>query len=79
MSPTVLRVGPYRFYFYSGDGSEPRHVHIERDEKVAKFWLNPVRMQNSGGFRPAELRQIQCLIEENQTKLMESWDDYFND
>ena len=79
MSPTILKIGPYRFYFYSGDGSEPYHIHIERDEKVAKFWLNPVRMQNSGGFRPAELRRIQSLVEENQTELMESWDDYFND
>ena len=78
MSPTVLRIGPYRFYFYSGDASEPYHIHVERDNKVAKFWLNPVRMQNSGGFRSAELRRIQRLVEENQKELMESWDDYFN-
>lgn len=33
--PTVLRVGPYRFFFYSGDGDEPRHVHVERGEGAA--------------------------------------------
>jgi hypothetical protein len=43
--PTVLRVGPYRFFFvYSGDGNEPAHVHVEHDASVAKFWLAPVRL-----------------------------------
>jgi len=50
--PTVLRPGPYRFYFYSGDGGEPAHIHIKRDENTAKFWLDPVRLQDSGGFGP---------------------------
>jgi hypothetical protein len=45
--PTVLRAGPYRFFFYAGDREEPPHVHVERDEKVAKFWLDPVRLQNA--------------------------------
>jgi hypothetical protein len=35
--PTVLRIGPYRFYFYSHDGAEPRHIHVERDGQSAKF------------------------------------------
>jgi len=41
--PTVLRAGPYRFFFYSSDAAEPPHVHVERDENTAKFWLSPVR------------------------------------
>jgi hypothetical protein len=56
--PTVLRVGPYRFFFYSGDGAEPPHIHVERDEHVAKFWLDPVRLARSGGFKAAELRDV---------------------
>ena len=76
--PTVLRVGPYRFFFYSGDGDKPPHVHVERDSSVAKFWLTPVRLQNSGGFRSQELRNIHRLVEEHQTKLLESWDEYFS-
>lgn len=35
--PTVLRIGPYRFFFYSGDGGEPPHIHVERDDAIAKF------------------------------------------
>jgi hypothetical protein len=43
--PTVLRSGPYRFFFYTGDGGEPPHVHVERDDCEAKFWLDPVRLE----------------------------------
>lgn len=75
--PTVLRTGPFRFFFYAGDRNEPHHVHIERDDKVAKFWLNPVRLQYSGGFSRKELRQVHNIIEENQTALLEAWNDYF--
>jgi hypothetical protein len=42
--PTVLRIGPFRFFFYAGDGNEPAHVHVERDDGEAKFWLEPIRL-----------------------------------
>jgi hypothetical protein len=52
--PTALIVGPYRFFFYSGDGGEPPHIHVERDQHVAKVWLDPVRLARTGGFgRPS--------------------------
>lgn len=50
--PTVLREGPYRFFFYASDREEPPHVHVERDRQTAKFWLQPVRLERSGGLRP---------------------------
>ena len=42
--PTILRQGPYRFFFYAGDRDEPVHVHVERDDSIAKFWLDPLRL-----------------------------------
>jgi hypothetical protein len=76
--PTVLIIGPYRFFFYSGDRNEPLHIHVERDNQTAKFWLQPVRLQNSGGFKSKELSGIQALIEENQGKFVEAWNEYFS-
>ncbi|PYP84383.1 MAG: DUF4160 domain-containing protein [Blastocatellia bacterium AA13] len=76
--PTVLRNGPYRFFFYAGDRDEPPHVHVERDKDIAKFWLDPVRLQNSGGFSRTELNRIQKLVEENKPDLLRSWNEYFN-
>ena len=70
--PTVLRVGPYRFLFYAGDRDEAAHAHVECDDDVAKFWLDPVRLQRSGGFRRAEIRRIQRLVEQNREWLLRS-------
>ena len=75
--PTILRIGPYRFFFYAGDRDEPLHVHVERDENVAKFWLNPIRLQSSGGFARREINRIHQLIMEHQDKLVEEWHEYF--
>ena len=75
--PTVLRVGPYRLFFYAGDREEPVHIHIQRDDNVAKFWLEPIRLQSSGGFRRQELNEIQRIIAENKQQLVDSWHDYF--
>jgi hypothetical protein len=77
--PTVLRNGPYRCFFYAGDREEPPHVHVERDVNVAKFWLDPVRLVGSGGFRSAEIRRIQRLVEEHREELLRSWNEFFND
>ncbi len=76
--PTVLRVGPYRLFFYSVDRDEPEHVHVERDDNVAKFWLDPVRLHRSGGFGRTTIRQIQRMVEEHRTSLLEAWHDYFH-
>lgn len=75
--PTVLRVGPYRFFFYAGDRDEREHVHVERNDKVAKYWLDPVRLRASGGFSRVEITRIQKMVEENQTELREAWNAYF--
>lgn len=76
--PTVLRLGPYRFFFYAGDRDEPEHVHVQRDDKIAKYWLQPVRLQRSGGFGRAELSRIEKITQEHRDRLIEAWNDYFN-
>ena len=45
--PTVLKIKAYRFFFFSLEGDEPPHVHVEQDEKTAKFWLRPVNLASS--------------------------------
>jgi hypothetical protein len=75
--PTVLRNGPYRFYFYSHEPGEPPHVHVDRNECSAKFWLQPISLAYNRGFRPRELRQLQELVEQHQAELWEAWNEYF--
>jgi Domain of unknown function (DUF4160) len=75
--PTVLRVGPFRFFFYAGDGGEPPHVHVERDDCEAKFWLDPVRLERSHGFGRRDINRIRSLVEEHLPELLESWNEFF--
>ena len=77
--PTVLRSGPYRLFFYSGDREEPRHVHVEHDANIAKFWLDPVRLAHSGGFARAEIKRVETLVREHAGQLRQAWDEYFTE
>ena len=76
--PTILRIGPYRFFFYSNEQGEPAHIHVQRDRMLAKFWLNPVSIAGSTRFSPRDLRKIEELVVENRDTLMESWNEYFS-
>jgi len=75
--PTIITKGPYRLFFYASDRNEPHHVHVERDDMIAKFWLYPVRISSSFGFSRIELTKIHKMIEENEGLLMEAWNEYF--
>ncbi len=75
--PTVLRVGPYRFFFYSNEGCEPAHVHVAASGKEAKVWLATLELASSYGFRPHELGEILRIASENRTLLLEAWNGYF--
>ena len=75
--PTVLRASGFRFFFYSLEGSEPSHIHVEYGEKVAKFWLDPVSVAESHGFRSHELNRICAIVIENRSKFQEAWNAHF--
>jgi hypothetical protein len=76
--PTVLRSGPYRFFFYAGDRDEPPHVHVERNDCEAKYWLDPVRLACSHGYSAKEIRHIERRIVENQQILLDGWNEFSN-
>ena len=69
-------VGPYRFYFYSFDCNEPKHVHVRRERKVCKFWLEPVVLASNDGFAAQELNRIRRLVMENLQRILEAWDEH---
>ena len=76
--PTILRIGPYRFYFYSNEKGEPPHIHVQRERFLAKFWLNPVSLAGSNRFASHELRSIQKHVEESRETFLEAWNEHFN-
>jgi hypothetical protein len=75
--PTVLRIGPFRFYFFSHEPNEPPHVHVDRDAATIKVWLEPVEVAKSRGFRAHEIGGIVKMVEDNRERLLEAWHEYF--
>jgi len=75
--PTVLRVGPYRFFFYSNEGREAPHIHVHRESRLGKYWLDPVSLASSVGFAAHELGTLLLLVEQHKTQLKEAWNEYF--
>lgn len=74
--PTILRIGPYRFHFYTREPGEPAHIHVERDDKEAKFWLQPLALARNYGFASHELSDLAKLVQTHQAFLMQKWHEY---
>jgi len=75
--PTVLRLRGYRFFFFSNEGAESPHIHVETAGRYAKFWLDPVALARSVGYNPRELRRLHELVLENRDLLEGKWHEYF--
>lgn len=76
--PTVLRVGRYRFFFFSNEGREPPHIHVKAEGDEAKLWLNPVTLAANYGFNGRELTRIQRLTEAHRDELLEAWNEHLS-
>jgi len=73
--PTVLRIGPYRFHFYSNEGNEPPHIHIRFEGNECKYWLEPIALAKNRGIKAHELNEIEKLVFENQTHLIAKYNE----
>ena len=76
--PTVLLFQQYRFYFYSRENNEPSHIHVEWGDKLAKYWLRPVKLASYKRFRAHELTQVRRLVEEHREAFESAWHEYFD-
>lgn len=75
--PTVLRLVGDRFFFFSNEGDEPPHVHVERQDAYAKFWLDPVSLARPRGFSAHELTRLRKMVEEHRAEFLERWGEHF--
>ena len=76
--PTVLRDGPYSFVFFSSDRGEPVHIHVKRERRVAKFWLDPIELATNRGFSEPELNDIERLVRQHEQTLRQGWHEHFD-
>lgn len=75
--PTVVRIGPCRFFFDGNEGREPAHIHVRRDRQLAKFWLDPVALARSRSFAAHELTPREALVTEQRDAFLEAWHAFF--
>jgi len=75
--PTILRINGFRFFFYSNEHL-PIHIHIEKDNKTAKFNLEFIELVKSRGFNASELKEMRKLVSDNVTLFKNKWNEYFN-
>jgi len=68
--------GPYRFFFTSFDCDEPPHVHVEREIKTCKFWLEPLGLSRNHGFRAQELSVIRRITHIQRRAILEAWHEH---
>ncbi|MDP0501602.1 MAG: DUF4160 domain-containing protein [Verrucomicrobiota bacterium JB022] len=76
--PTVLRVGPFRFHFYSDEGNEPAHIHVRFEGNDCKFWLVPVSLASNRGVPVHRIREIEKIIFENQQLFLSAFNEHRN-
>jgi hypothetical protein len=77
--PTVLRHEGYRFFFFSRENDEPPHIHVERGDQLAKFWLEPVELASAKRFRMHELGSLRLLVLEYRHQFLEAWHEHFDE
>ena len=75
--PTVLRTGPYRFFFFSNEGTEPPHIHVESGGRYAKLWLEGVEVAEAINYSAAEIRRIRLIVIQNRHLFMRRWHEHF--
>jgi hypothetical protein len=75
--PTILVTEGFRFFFFSNEGFEPPHVHLQAGDGYAKFWLEPVELVESSRMKHQELRRARLLVDQHQAIFRERWRDYF--
>ena len=80
--PVVFRSRGFRFFFYANEGTprEPTHVHVERGEQQAKFWVRPeVAIAYNDGFNARTLREVLRLVEAIRERIEKAWNDFFSE
>ena len=74
--PTVLRKNGFRFHFYSREGNEPPHIHVEKGDNEGKFWLSPISLSDNYGFSSTEISKIIRIIKEHRLQLIDKYKEF---
>jgi hypothetical protein len=78
--PKIFEWNGYKFFFFSNEGNplEPCHVHVRKEGRLAKFWVEPaVGLASSWGMSSVELNRLEKVVEEKSKLIRRRWDEHF--
>ena len=75
--PRVFSEKGYYFFFFSSDKGEPPHIHARCEKRMAKIWLNPIRLAKNIGLKKHELRHALKMVNEHEKEIKNAWQRFF--
>ncbi|MEQ9811176.1 MAG: DUF4160 domain-containing protein [Azospirillaceae bacterium] len=75
--PTVLRENGFRFYFFSNEGQEPPHVHVDKADQAMKIWLETLAVAGVR-MRRIDRNAALAIVERHRDSLLEAWHGFFS-
>jgi len=75
--PTLLIWQGHKFRFYALDAGEPPHVHVFKDGKTLKVWLQNLEIAQNKGYNERELGRLMAIVAERPNDWMGAWNDFF--
>ena len=77
MSPTILRSGDLRFFFFSRE-ERRMHVHVQSPDGEAKFWLEPsIGLAQNHGLQGRHVFEALRLVREHEQEIRRAWHAHF--
>lgn len=74
--PTILRIGNFRFHFYSDEGNEPPHIHVSTPDGECKFWLDSISLAKNINVKPHQVKDIEKLVYEHKEFLISKYNEF---
>jgi hypothetical protein len=75
--PTIFEAHGFRFFFYSADGAEPIHVHVEGSRAFGKWWVRRGVWAHRRGFSTSELRKVEAELRARKKEIIDAWRTHF--
>lgn len=75
--PVILFINGWRFFFYSNENKEPCHVHVQKAEMEARYWMDEKNFEIRKGFAnlmsSAVKREVKKIIYQHFDYIVEQW------
>jgi hypothetical protein len=80
--PTVLYIRGWRFFFYSDEGNEPIHIHVQKGDSECKYLLDidlyEIREAYSYQMSSRDTREVKKIILQNFDEIVDEWQTFRN-